>query len=113
MKRLAAPILATAMVAVAVVLAGAVVEVALGQQQWFWESPSKSAPASSPAKTDDGPSAMPLLIDDPSQPDWMVPGIWYCWNTGPLEPHRLGYHVPNDHLCTWGDLRTGGYVYTP
>jgi len=59
------------------------------------------------------PFVMPSLIDDPSQPDWMVEGYWYCWNSGPLLPHHLNHHVPGDHLCTWGELRSDGFAATP
>jgi hypothetical protein len=60
-----------------------------------------STPTASPA---------PSLINDPAQPDWGFQGYWYCWNLGALNPHHLGYRVPNDHLCTWGELRSIGFA---
>ena len=56
---------------------------------------------------------VPALIDDPSQADSTIQGEWYCWDTGPLSPHHLGYHVPNDQLWTWGELRASGFAWTP
>ena len=34
---------------------------------------------------------------------------WYCWDTGPLVPHHLGYRVLTDHLCTDQELASLGY----
>lgn len=76
-----------------------------------WDSGAPAA-TSSPADSDTF-SPMPSLIDDPSQPDWMVEGFWYCWNNGPLLPHHLDHHVPGDHLCTWGELRSSGFAWQP
>lgn len=75
---------------------------------WSGSSPAATTPAETST-----PSDMPSLIDDPSQPDWMVEGYWYCWDSGALAPHHLNHHVPGDHLCTWGELRADGFAWRP
>ncbi|MFD9651759.1 hypothetical protein [Streptomyces mirabilis] len=61
--------------------------------------PAKPAVSSAPA---------PKEIDNPALPDDETEGYWYCWDTGDLAPHHLDHWVPNDHLCTWGELRHSG-----
>ncbi|MFD9511913.1 hypothetical protein [Streptomyces mirabilis] len=64
----------------------------------------------SPAHPKVTPSAkpVPFVIDNPSLPDDEIEGYWYCWNSGGPAPHHLDHWVPNDHLCTWGELRSAG-----
>ena len=33
---------------------------------------------------------------------------WYCWDSGPPEPHHLGHPVSGDHLCTSQELGGSG-----
>ncbi|MET9899809.1 hypothetical protein [Streptomyces sp. NPDC006446] len=47
----------------------------------------------------------PFVIDNPALSDEEIEGYWYCWNSGDPQPHHLDHWVPNDHLCTWGELR--------
>ncbi|MEU6416043.1 hypothetical protein [Streptomyces spiralis] len=58
------------------------------------------------------PTATPTptvhVIDNPALPDDEIQGYWYCWNSGDPGPHHLDHWVPNDHLCTWGELRSAG-----
>ncbi|POX58698.1 hypothetical protein C3492_36390 [Streptomyces sp. Ru62] len=56
----------------------------------------------------DSPTAVPFVIDNPSLSDDDIEGYWYCWNSGDPAPHHLDHWVPNDHLCTWGELRSSG-----
>lgn len=58
-------------------------------------------------------SPMPQLLDNPSMADDQIQGSWYCWNKIHLAPHRLGHHVYGDHLCTWGELRSSGFAWSP
>jgi len=41
-------------------------------------------------------------------PAWLSEHVsqsyWYCWDSGPVLPHHLGYRVVGDHLCTDQEL---------
>lgn len=90
-----------------------VVDALWGAQLGIYPTGDSGPPAIT--RTSLGPSVtgMPALINDPSQPDWMIQGFWYCWNSQPVLPHHLDHHVPGDHLCTWGELRDSGFAYMP
>lgn len=107
---IAARILAALMVVGFLVFGAAVVEVVFGNGRWFGESPGPVVGNTPAATPDSGPDPTSSLIDDPNQPDDEVEGYWYCWNTGPLNPHHLGHRIPTDHLCTWGELRSSGFA---
>jgi hypothetical protein len=40
--------------------------------------------------------------------DTVTQTYWYCWDTGPPEPHHLGHYVSGDHYCTDRELRDSG-----
>jgi hypothetical protein len=52
-----------------------------------------------------------------TEPVWMTEHVsqdyWYCWDTGPLQPHHLGHRVLTDHLCTDQELASLGHPVTP
>jgi hypothetical protein len=90
-----------------------VVDFLWGAQLGIYPTGDHGPPAIPNPTSTSTPTGMPALIDDPSQPDWMVEGSWYCWDAGEDRPHRLGHYVPGDHLCTWGELRSDGFAYQP
>ncbi|MFB6636276.1 hypothetical protein ACFCYF_03365 [Streptomyces chartreusis] len=73
----------------------------------IWNAPAVSD--GEPLDAEDSVTAAPSqVIDNPMLSDDEIEGSWYCWDTGAPAPHRLGYWVPDDHLCTWGELRRAG-----
>lgn len=40
----------------------------------------------------------------------MSQSYWYCWDSGNLSPHHLGYSVSGDHLCSKQELHDAGWL---
>jgi hypothetical protein len=98
-------VIATAAVAVALL-----VDFIWGAQLG-WYPPADGQPTTAPPTTTDRfANGIPHILDDPNEAATSVEGYWYCWNNGPLMPHHLGHRMPNDHLCTWGELRSSGFA---
>jgi hypothetical protein len=41
---------------------------------------------------------------------YMTQSYWYCWDSGNLSPHHLGYSVSGDHLCSKQELHDAGWL---
>ncbi|MFF1763183.1 hypothetical protein [Streptomyces sp. NPDC058249] len=59
---------------------------------------------------DDDVASGRLWLRQQESRDEDVQSYWYCWDSGPKDPHHIGHRVSGDHLCTRGELRQAGMV---